>query len=199
MSEIRQEDESEGLLNTSSEKRRFPEVFKWKVAAIVISVLIAIFLVVDIILLVHYNNSQPRKNNYTFIADVLSNSASATMPRQSFVNLITALSVSYEDLWFQSANLVQTWSAPPLTLDKVGSFFDGDASDNQLFLFSLKDAANNNYLAAAYSHIGFPLPSNWQDYLINPKNQYYIFEIGIRYAMQTTGSRLYSGEALKNS
>lgn len=46
-------------------------MFRWKVAAIIISVLIAIFLVVDIILLVHYNNSQPRTINHTFLADLL--------------------------------------------------------------------------------------------------------------------------------
>lgn len=150
-------------------------------AAIVISVLIAIFLVVDIILWVHYNNSQPRKINYTFLADLLDQTASQNdaYSKQQFVNIADAFSSSYQELWFRSATLIQAITTPPLILDNVGSFFDGDSSDNQFFLFTLKDGANNAYLAAAFSHIGFPLPSgNWQDYITtNKSNHYYTFEI----------------------
>ncbi len=54
-----------------SEKKRYPEVFKWKVASIIIAILITGFLITDIVLLVNYNNSQPRANNYSFLADIL--------------------------------------------------------------------------------------------------------------------------------
>jgi hypothetical protein len=156
-------------------------VFKWKVAAIIISVLIAIFLVVDIILLVHYNNSLPRSTNYTFLADLLDyiNANNDQFSTAQFVNLASALAASYSDLWFQSASLVQAWNTPPLTLDAIGSFFDGD-NDNQLFILTLTDGANS-YVGAAYSHIGFPLPSgNWQNFLSDPTKEYYTFEISKR-------------------
>lgn len=155
-------------------------------AAIIISVLIAIFLVVDIILLVHYNNSQPRNTNYSFLTDLLQQQAPSNMPRGAFINIASALSLSYSDLWFQSASLVSSWKAPPLTLDQVGNFF-GDSSDHQLFIFSLTDGTTN-YLAAAYSNIGFPLPSGWTDYLANPAHHYFTFEIGKPSLTQTTGS-----------
>ena len=156
-------------------------------AAIIISVLIAIFLVVDIILLVHYNNSQPRNTNYSFLTDLLKQqTAASNMPRGAFINIASALSLSYSDLWFQSASLVSSWKAPPLTLDQVGNFF-GDSSDHQLFIFSLTDGTTK-YVAAAYSNIGFPLPSGWTDYLADPAHHYFTFEIGKFSLTQTTGS-----------
>lgn len=155
-------------------------------AAIIISVLIAIFLVVDIILLVHYNNSQPRNINYSFLTDLLKLESASPMPRNAFINIASALSLSYSDLWFQSASLVSSWKAPQLTLDQVGKFF-GDSSDHQLFIFSLTDGTTN-YVAAAYSNIGFPLPSGWTDYLADPTHHYFTFEIGILYPIQTTDS-----------
>lgn len=142
-------------------------------AAIIISVLIAIFLVVDIILLVHYNNSQPRNTNYSFLTDLIKLESASLMRRDSFVNIATALSLSYSDLWFQSASLVSSWKAPPLSLDQVGKFF-GDSSDHQLFIFSLTDG-NKDYMAAAYSNIGFPLPSGWKDYLADSTHDYFTF------------------------
>ena len=156
-------------------------------AAIIISVLIAIFLVVDIILLVHYNNSQPRNTNYSFLTDLLQLESASLMPRATFVNIASALSLSYSDLWFQSASLVSSWKAPPLTLEQVGNFF-GDSSDHQLFIFSLTDGTTN-YVAAAYSNIGFPLPSGWADYLADPTHDYFTFEIGTDYPIQTTDNR----------
>lgn len=160
-------------------------------AAIIISVLIAIFLVVDIILLVHLNNSQPRKINYTFLANLLDYSISNgdIYSTQQFVNMATALSNSYSDMWFQSASLVQAASGL-LTLDAMGGFFKGD-SDNQLFVLTLSDGTNT-VIAGAYSHIGFPLPSgNWQAYLNGTGKSYYTFEIGIKNITQLTGNRPY--------
>ena len=129
--------------------------------------LIAIFLVIDIILLVHYNNSQPRKTNFTFMAGLLDYSANKgdNYSTQKFINAATALSKSYSEMWFQSASLVSRWiEGSQLTLDQIGAFFDGD-TDHQLFIMTINDGIND-YLAVAYSHIGFPLPSaDWQTYL----------------------------------
>jgi hypothetical protein len=163
------------------------------VAAIIISVLIAIFLVVDIILLVHLNNSQPRNINYTFLADILDYSISNgdTYTTQQFLNMATALTTSYSDMWFQSASLVQAWnsaSGQP-TLDTFGGFFDGD-SDHQLLVLTLNDGTNK-VIAGVYSHIGFPLPSgDWQSYVSKTGKSYYTFEIGTNFITQTIGNRL---------
>lgn len=139
--------------------------------------MIAIFLVVDIILYVHYNNSQPRRINYTFLTDLISHPSTSTIKTQELMNIIGALSLSYSDLWFQSSSLIQSWNTLPLTLPIAGSFFDGDASDNQLFIFTLSDGVSS-YTGAAFSHIGFPLPNSWQDYLADLSHSYYTFEIG---------------------
>lgn len=119
-----------------SEKRKYPEVFKWKVASIVVAVLITGFLIADIILFVNYNNSQPRANNYSFLSGVLKETAKAQVPltRQQFVNIATGLTKSFSDIWFQTADLATSWSSTnPLTLDTVAKFFNGD-TDHQLYI-----------------------------------------------------------------
>jgi hypothetical protein len=52
--EIVEDEKNEELLMT--EKRKYPEVFKWKIAVIVIIVLIAIILVVDLIMFLYLKN-----------------------------------------------------------------------------------------------------------------------------------------------
>ena len=54
-----------------SERRKYPEVFKWKVGAIIIAVLMIIFLAIDIFMIVYLSKNQLRKTNYTFAADLL--------------------------------------------------------------------------------------------------------------------------------
>ncbi len=84
------------------------------------------------------------------------------------------LTQSYSDLWFQTATQIYSWTGPTLNLDVVSNLFDGEA--DQLFLVTLSDGTNS-YLAAAYSHIAFSLPSGWQDYLNNTvvRTHYYTF------------------------
>lgn len=105
--------------------------------------------------------------------------------------MATALTTSYSEMWFQSASLVQAWSAASgqLSLDTFGGFFDGD-SDNQLIVLTLNDGTNK-VIAGGFSHIGFPLPSgNWQAYVDKTGKSYYTFEIGIKLVTQTTGNQL---------
>lgn len=106
--------------------------------------------------------------------------------------MATALTTSYSDMWFQSASRVNDWNPAKgqLSLDMIGGFFDGD-SDNQLLVLTLNNT-NNNVVAGAFSHIGFPLPSgNWQAYVTGTGKSYYTFEIGINLLTQTTGNQLY--------
>lgn len=142
-----------------SEKRKYPEVFRWKVASIIVAVLITGFLIADIILLVNYNNNQPRAYNYSFLADILKQTAKSPKPltRQQFVNIATGLTSSFSDIWFQTAGLAASWSSgTPLNLDTVASFFSGE-TDHQLYILEMSDGPNT-YFGAVYSHIGFPLP-----------------------------------------
>ena len=55
-----------------SERRKYPEVFKWKVGAIIIAVLMVIFLAIDIFMVVYLSKHELRKANYSFAADLLS-------------------------------------------------------------------------------------------------------------------------------
>jgi hypothetical protein len=173
-----------------SEKRKYPEVFKWKVASIIVAVLITGFLIADIILLVDYNNSQPRANNYSFLSGILKEAAKSPTPltRQQFVNIATGLTTSFSDIYFQTATLAASWtSVNPLTLDTVAKFFNGD-TDHQLYILQMTDQVNT-YYAAAYTHIGFPLPDSYKSYLGTGKNQYFTFEIGMHEVIQTKGSQ----------
>ena len=70
------------------------------------------FLVTDILLLVHLNNNQPRKQNYTFAADIISDlaSASSTITAKQFGNMMSALTISYDELEYQQASKVDDWT-----------------------------------------------------------------------------------------
>lgn len=153
-------------------------MFKWKVAAIVITVMIAVFIIVDVILFVNYNNDQTRKINYSFARDVIRNyqASAPVLSRQALANMLIGLTASYSDIWYQSASLVSSWNNPPLSVSSVGSFFK-DSNPHQLTIIEFSGV--NNYQIAVYTHIGFPLPKDdWTSYLINPLNRYFTFEIG---------------------
>lgn len=163
-------------------------MFKWKVATLIIGVLIVIFLITDIILLVEYNNNQPRSRNYTFLSDILANTQNQQVTRQNFINIAKGLSQSFPDLWFQYASPVNSWTGGAFGLDSVGNLIDGNT--DELFIMTFTDGTNN-YAAAAYNHIAFSLPSTWQDYLnSDPKNHYYTFEISKRCAIKLIDNRL---------
>ena len=57
-------------------------------------VLIAIFLVVDVIMLVHLLRNQPRKQNHTFVGDVLQLLPPDTL-LETALNPLSALTESY--------------------------------------------------------------------------------------------------------
>jgi hypothetical protein len=164
-------------------------VFKWKVATLIIGVLIVIFLITDIILLVDYNNSQPRSKNYTFLSDILGKTQNQQITRQNFINIAKGLAQSFPDIWFQYATPVNSWAGGAFNLDSVGSLIDGQA--DELFIMTFSDGTNN-YAAAAYNHIAFSLPSTWQDYLnSDPKNHYYTFEISMKFVIKLIGNQLF--------
>ena len=89
--------ESEERLPLLSERKKYPELFRWKIASIVVTVLIAAFLAADIVLLVKYNQNQTRKINYTFMIDILNQKGLTQIDfsKRQIVNMLTAFSLSF--------------------------------------------------------------------------------------------------------
>ena len=89
--------ESEERLPLLSERKKYPELFRWTIASIVVTVLIAAFLAADIVLLVKYNQNQPRKINYTFMIDILNQKGLTQIDfsKRQIVNMLTAFSLSF--------------------------------------------------------------------------------------------------------
>jgi len=85
-------------------------VFKWKVGAIIIAVLLVIFLAIDIFMVVYLDQHQLRKANYSFAADLLSELSSTNLSALQFANMMKGLANSNDELWFQKASLVTSWS-----------------------------------------------------------------------------------------
>jgi hypothetical protein len=54
---------------------------------------------------VKYNQNQPRKINYTFMLNILNENSlnRIDFSKQQIVNILTAFSLSFQDLWFKSA------------------------------------------------------------------------------------------------
>jgi hypothetical protein len=52
----------------------------------------------------------------------------------------------------------------------------------------MTDQTATTYYAAAYIHIGFPVPDSYKTYLGNAKNQYFTFEIGIHKLKKIKGN-----------
>ena len=176
MSKLKKDDDNERELLT--EKRKYPEVFKWKVAVIVIIVLLAIFLVVDILMAVYLGNHSLRNHNYSFAADVISLLAGTNLTRTQFTNLMGGLSASYTDIWFQNASKVSGWNsndpANLLTIDKVAAIFSTKVTD-RLTVVRFTDG-DTVFVVGAYTHIPFQVPVNdWRDYLGNSSHSYYNF------------------------
>lgn len=190
MSKLKKDDDNERELLT--EKRKYPEVFKWKVAVIVIIVLLAIFLVVDILMAVYLGNHSLRNHNYSFAADVISLLAGTNLTRTQFTNLMGGLSASYTDIWFQNASKVGGWNSNDptnlLTIDKVAAIFNTKVTD-RLTVVRFTDG-DTVFVVGAYTHIPFQVPVNdWKDYLSNSSHSYYNFEIGTIPSTQTKRSR----------
>ena len=143
-----------------TEKRKYPEVFKWKIAVIVIVVLTAIILVVDLIMFLYLKNHELRNNNYTFAADLVNLLAGAKITRNEFVNLMGGLTASYTDIWFQRATKVAGWSSQAATmfnLEQAATFFSKKVTD-RLTLIRFTDGTKISILGA-FTHIPFQLPN----------------------------------------
>lgn len=167
--------DTEALLST--EKRKYPEVFRWKVAAIIVTVLIAAFVIADVIIAVHLSNNQPRKNNYTFAANVLKTLPNTTS-KKAVINILSGLTVSFSDLWYQQANLIKRWTKTTVgvTIDELATIF-GENSDQLLTLVGFTDSNGDKFVGAAYTHVAFKLPDTWRTYLSDVSKSYYTFEI----------------------
>ena len=154
-------------------------MFRWKVATIVILGLIAVFLIVDLIMLVHLLRNEPRKQNYTFVADLLGQLPAGT-PLDTAINPLTALTHSYSEIRFQHAGRVRLWNSTQtqLTLRTIADTFF--AEDKQLLTWmGIQDAEGRQFNLAAYTNIGFTLPEDdWENYLAGKDNYYFTFEIG---------------------
>jgi len=172
------DEKNEELLMT--EKRKYPEVFKWKIAVIVIVVLIAIILVVDLIMFLYLKNHELRKYNYTFAADMVNLLAGTQITKAQFVNLVGGLTASYSDIWFQNAAKVASWTQSPdllLNVYEAGKFFETKVTE-RITLIRFRDLTTE-YIVGAYTNILFQLPTDtWKNYLANASNSYYNFKIG---------------------
>lgn len=107
-------------------ERKHSKVYKWKVAALVITILSVIFLGVDIFLMVTINNNQPRTINYTFATDLIENLKDTSITPKQLGNMLIALSKSYGELWFQKGIKIDSWTPNPtdeLTLSRIVDFF----------------------------------------------------------------------------
>ena len=172
------DEKSEELLMT--EKRKYPEVFKWKIVVIVIVVLIAVVLVVDLVMFIYLKNHGLRKYNYTFAADMVNLLAGTQITKAQFVNLIGGLTSSYSDIWFQNAAELTSWTQSSgllFDIDEAGKFFQTKVTE-RITLIHFRNLTED-YVVGAFTNIPFQLPAGtWEDYLANASNSYYNFEIG---------------------
>ena len=88
-----------------SEEKRRPKVFVWKTVALVVTSLIAIFVVIDICLLIYLDNNPVPPTNATFVGDVIFGSTIVTEKEQVRAMLSNMLRAN-PDTKFQNAELL---------------------------------------------------------------------------------------------
>jgi hypothetical protein len=145
-------------------------------------------------MLVYLKKHELRKTNYTFAVDLLDTLKQTDLTAKQFTNMIQGLTYSYDELWFQKGEIVDSWVSGDAATFQVGravQFFT-DKVENRFTIVRFKDdGANNLWVLGAYTHAPFQIPKNWDDYVVSQRKEYYTFEIGKREFMQMTGSQLW--------
>lgn len=156
--------------------RKLSKVTKWKRSALIVSILAVIFLGIDIFLMVKINNNQPRTNNYTFAVDLITALKDTTIKTKQFSNMMSSLSNSYSEMWFQKGITIDSWTpndTEGLTLSRVINFFTTKI-ENRLTLIQFQ-VNSQPLIIGIYTHIPFKIPQNWNDFLVTQKKNYFTF------------------------
>ena len=96
---------------------KYPNVFRWRVASLVIIILIAITAVCDILLYVHLQENQDTQYNLTFINDIIMKTEISNITGENFGFLMNNMLQLNDHIYFERAKLLKSFDQPPSAKD----------------------------------------------------------------------------------